>query len=104
MNELQLLVKRLRKPSVIASLFSQIIALLMIFQVDVDMNMLTGAMTTITSILIILGIVSNPDAKTRGYNDDYAICSKCGKRTQHISINGQEICTKCGTVSDNTII
>lgn len=99
MNQLQLILARIRKPSVFASLTSQIVTLLMIFKIDVDLTMVTGIVTSITSILVILGIISNPDARNRGYKDDFALCSGCNKNTQHITIGEDSICTKCGAVS-----
>lgn len=96
MNEWQLILKRLRKPSVFTSLISQILSIVLIFDPSLDMNMATGVLTAVTSSLVLLGILSNPDAKKKGYGDDMAICPDCGKKTQHITIGNKSICTKCG--------
>ncbi len=100
MNQFQLILKRLRKPSVFTSLVSQILSIVLIFDPNLDINMATGLLTTVTSTLVLLGILSNPDAKKKGYGDDMAVCPTCGKKTQHITIGDKSICTKCGGTTD----
>lgn len=89
---------RLKKPSVILSITSHIITILLLLHVNVDTDAVTGIVTAITSILVILGIISNPSTKNKGYGDDILKCSKCDKKTIHHLINGNLVCSKCGNV------
>lgn len=102
MVQLKLILKRLRKPSVIASLTSQIMALLILFEVSVDATLITSTITIITSILVLLGIFSNPDSQHKGYKDDISICSECNQVTQHVKVGDKMVCANCGGVSDET--
>lgn len=101
MIQLRLIVKRLRKPSVIASLTSQIITMLVLLGIQINTTLVTSIISTLTSIFIILGIFSNPDAKKRGYGDDISLCSKCNNMTQHVMVAGQMICSGCGCSSND---
>lgn len=102
MVQLRLILKRIRKPSVIASLTSQIIALLVLFEVQIDTAFISNFVTVITSIMIILGIFSNPDSQQKGYGDDIRTCSKCKQLTQHVKIGDNMICVNCGGTSNET--
>lgn len=100
MVQLRLILKRLRKPSVIASLTSQIITLLILFNVTIDTTLITSIITSITSILVILGVFSNPDTQKKGYRDDVSPCCKCNTNTQHVKIGDDMICVICGCSSN----
>lgn len=103
MVQLQLILKRLRKPSVIASLTSQIMALLILFEVSVDTNMITSVITILTSIMVMLGIFSNPDAQNKGFKDDISICSQCNEMTQHVKVGENMVCSNCGSISNEEV-
>lgn len=94
--QLQLIKFRLKKPSILLSLISQIVTLLYIFKIDIDTELITSVITCITSILIILGIISNPDSKQKSYVDDFAVCCNCNKVTQHVAIGDAMFCKNCG--------
>lgn len=100
MVQLQLVLKRLKKPSVIASLTSQVMTLLLLFNIEIDTTLITSVISSVMSIFVILGIFSNPDAKKRGYRDDISQCTKCGKMTQHVPIGSKMICAVCGCSSN----
>ncbi len=100
MNQVQLILKRLRKPSVIASLTSQALTLCILLGINVDATLVTSVITTFTSIFVILGIFSNPDAQKKGYGDDIIPCKNCGKLSQHVKAGDNMICTNCGSVSE----
>ncbi len=102
MVQLKLILNRLRKPSVIASLTSQIMALLILFEVSVDTTLITSAITSITSIMVLLGIFSNPDSQNKGFRDDISKCSKCKQMTQHVKIGENMVCVNCGGISNET--
>lgn len=104
MVQLRLILKRLKKPSVITSLTSQIVALLILFEVNIDTTFITNVITAITSIMVILGIFSNPDSQKKGFKDDISVCSKCKQLTQHVKINDEMVCVNCGGVSTEKII
>lgn len=96
MTQLLLIIQRLKKPSVLISIFSQIITLLILFGIDIDKGIAITAVTSICSILTLLGILSDPDSQHKGYSDDILVCSHCHKPSQHILINGKYICKECG--------
>ncbi|MFI3208769.1 MAG: hypothetical protein R3Y40_06490 [Eubacteriales bacterium] len=101
MTQLRLIVKRLRKPSVIASLTSQIITMLVLLGIEINTTLVTSVISCLTSIFIILGIFSNPDAKRRGYRDDISPCTKCNGMTQHVMVADEMVCTICGCSSND---
>ncbi len=96
MNQLKIVLQRLKNPAVITSLVSEFIAILMLLNIDVDANMIAGIIATITSMLVMLGILSNPDTETKGFGDDIAVCSGCGEETQHVLVGGELVCQNCG--------
>lgn len=93
----QNLKSRIRKPSTIISLVSQVVALLLLVGYDLDKNIIVSVATVLCSILVTLGILSNPDTENKGYGDDIRPCSKEGKNTCHVKVNGQMVCAVCGT-------
>lgn len=101
MVQLQLILKRLRKPSVIASLTSQILTLFILFGVNVDATLITSIVATFTSIFVMLGIFSNPDAQKKGYRDDIMTCTNCNQISQHVKAGDNMVCTNCGATSTN---
>lgn len=52
----------------------------------------------IGSMLVSLGILSNPDSSKRLYGDDYLPCADTGKLEPHIQIDGKMVCKTCGAV------
>ncbi len=105
MTQLQLIATRLKNPSVLISIASQIVTILVLFNIHVDYNMITGVIAAISSIFVALGIISNPDTKAKGYGDDIALCPHCNKETQHVMVGGAMICSECGgspSAADNT--
>lgn len=96
MTQLKIILTRLRNPAVITSLVSEGIAILLLLNVDIDVNMVAGVLATLTSMLVVLGVLSNPDTKKKGYGDDIAICSGCGEETQHVLVGGELVCKDCG--------
>lgn len=99
-QQLKQFLKRLRKPSVIMSVVSQIITALLLLGFDVDKSLVMAIATIGCSILVTLGILSNPDSTKKGYTDNMLTCSNSGKKEKHIMINGQMVCTECGAVYD----
>lgn len=101
MEQLKLILKRLKRPGVIISITSQIITVLLLLNVNVNIDVVTGIVTAICSILVLLGILSDPDSEQMGYGDIFALCSGCGKKTHHVFINGQLVCKECGCINCN---
>lgn len=96
MKQLELVLNRLKNPSVILSIVSEIVTILVLLNVSVNANLITGIVTSVCSILVLLGILSNPTTKNKGYGDDIIECENCNKCTQHTLINGKMICSECG--------
>ena len=72
MIDLKTILKRLKNPSVLISIASEIVVIFMLFNVGIDVNVVSGTLTAISSILVLLGILSNPDTVNKGYGEDTA--------------------------------
>jgi|GEM_PF-904118 len=97
MAQLEVILNRLKNPSVLLSILSQLVTLLLLFGVQLDEELVTGVATTVCSILVTLGILSNPDSGA-GYRDRMLKCEEDGRETPHVRVNGQWVCTSCGKV------
>jgi len=95
---LELILKRLRKPSVILSIVSQVSTLILLFGFNINENLIMSAAAIICSILVSLGILSNPDSKNKTYGDDMLVCAHSGKLEQHVMVDGKMVCKSCGAV------
>ncbi|MEG2000204.1 MAG: phage holin [Evtepia sp.] len=96
MTQIKTILERLKNPSVLMSILAQITSLLILFQIHVDMNLVNGVMTAVSSILILLGILSDPNTQKKGYGDDIMTCADCGETGVHYKINGKMTCKNCG--------
>lgn len=101
MEQIKIILQRLKNPSVIMSIVSQIITILVLLNVNVDKQAVTGVVTAICTILVLLGILSNPDTNTKGYGDDMIQCDHCNKLTKHVLVNGKMVCSECGNENSN---
>jgi uncharacterized membrane protein len=89
---------RLRKPSTLLSITSQIVSILLLLGVHLDQTAIMGVAAGVCSLLATLGILSNPDTENKGFGDDILHCSKDGRLEKHVTVNGQQVCQNCGTV------
>lgn len=96
MKQLRIIQARLKKPSVIISLISQIGGIILLISHNGDINLITKVIIAISSILVTLGIVSNPDSHNAFYGDDICICTECHKPCAHVEVNGTLVCCECG--------
>ena len=55
--------KRLKNPATVMSIASAILMILVNFGIEVDSEAITGTVNSICSILIVVGIMNNPDTK-----------------------------------------
>ena len=83
-KQLKVMLSRLKNPSVVLSIASQIIAILMLLNVHVDEGIVTG-------------IMSNPESTKKGYGDDIYKCPNCNCDCEYVEVNGKLVCKKCGT-------
>ncbi|MEG1441607.1 MAG: phage holin [Oscillospiraceae bacterium] len=97
MPQLKIILNRLKKPSVLLSIASQIVAILLLFNVNIDMNIVTGVITAITSIFVLLGIISDPTTQNKGYGDVFLKCEHCNKDAIYTVVDGRLVCSQCGT-------
>ncbi|MDR1705155.1 MAG: hypothetical protein LBS19_10810 [Clostridiales bacterium] len=97
-QQLMLFVTRLKKPSTLISLISQVVSILLLLGVHVDQNAIMSVAAAGCSVLVTMGVLSNPDTKKKGYGDDLLTCSKEGKLCKHVMVNGQMVCEDCGAV------
>ena len=98
MTQFKVILERLKNPSVILSIVSQIAGIAVMINPNVKADVITGVAMSICSILVLLGILSNPNTKNKGFGDDILMCSKCGKPSVHIEVAGQMVCQECGAV------
>ena len=96
MQQLKIILSRLKNPSVVLSIVSQIITIITIFKIDVNENIVLKVTISICSIFVLLGIMSNPSTKNFGYGDDILNCQNCNEDTMHTIIDNDFVCTKCG--------
>ncbi len=96
MNQLKIYLNRLRKPATLASVGSQLFGMLMRANLDVDYAHILHIFTALTAIITILGVLSNPDTKNKGYGEDFAYCEHCQKKTPHLGVGGKSLCQYCG--------
>ncbi len=96
-KQLKVMLSRLKNPSVVLSIASQIIAILMLLNVHVDEGIVTGIVAAVCSILVLLGIMSNPESTKKGYGDDIYKCPNCNCDCEYVEVNGKLVCKKCGT-------
>lgn len=92
------ILERLKHPSVVLSIVSQVVAILLLLNVNVDQTIVTGVVTAICSILVFMGIMSNPTTKNKWYGDDTLYCENCQKDSPHIPVGNSMVCTTCGAV------
>lgn len=98
MEQIKLFAKRLKNPTVVLSILSQVFMIFSLLNVSVDENMITGVITASLSILVTLGIMSNPDTATKTYGDDFMYCETCNKRTHHVVVGDKILCEECNQV------
>ncbi|MFI3227180.1 MAG: hypothetical protein R3Y09_07170 [Clostridia bacterium] len=97
MVQLQTYLKRLKNPTVVLSIVSEIILVLTMLNINVDEQAVNVVVTGILTILVTLGIMSNPDTVNHTYSDDISYCESCEKDTVHAKIANEMICTNCQT-------
>lgn len=95
-TQLKIILQRLKNPSVLISIASQIITILVLLKVNVDVNLVSGIIAAICSILVLLGILSDPNTTNKGFNDIILPCENCGKNSRHVTINNDILCSMCG--------
>lgn len=97
MLQIKTYLKRLRNPTVVLSIVSQVVILLSVLDIDVDTETLNGLIAGVLSILVTLGIMSNPDSTKKTYGDDIIYCETCKKETIHAKVAGEMVCLDCET-------
>lgn len=95
-KQFKVILERLRKPSVILSIVSQIIAILALLKINVDNALVMAIATGVCSILTTAGIMSNPSTEKKGFGDDIYYCEHCDKNSVHTKVDGKLVCSDCG--------
>ena len=102
MSQLKTILRRLKNPSVVTSVVAQILTILMLVNVEVDHTLITTLVTAVCGTLSLMGIMSNPDTKNKGYIDDIQMCEHCNEKTSHVKVGNNLICEKCGKINPIT--
>ena len=97
MKQIRTMLERLKNPTVVMSIVSQIAAILVLLNVTVDVDLLTNITVSVCSIFVLLGIMSNQTTKRLDFCDDICKCPCCGKKQLCAHVAGEMICTVCGT-------
>ena len=97
MKQMKIMLGRLKKPSVVLSVVSQILSLLLIFGVKIDENLVMQIAVILCSIFVTLGVMQNPDTQKKGYGDDILKCSRTGEMEPHVMVDNRMVCVNCGT-------
>ena len=96
------LAKKMAKPKILTSVVAELTSMSMLFNVHVDIGIVEMAVAALCGILVLLGIITDPNAEKKGYADDIRRCSHCQKNTSHVRVNGNMLCRTCGGVYDET--
>lgn len=94
------MLQKLKNPTVLISVLSQIGAILILMGVDLNENMVMSLIGMVVSILATLGIVSKSDTKPPELESACLTCTNTGTQELHVKINGQMTCVKCGAICD----
>ncbi|MDR1754399.1 MAG: hypothetical protein LBR74_05770 [Eubacterium sp.] len=96
--QLKSFICRLRKPSTIISIISQVLSILLLLGIRVDQSLIMSIAAAGCSILVAFGILSNPDTVKKGFGDDIYPCSSTGDLEKHLMVNDQMVCQVCGSI------
>ncbi len=95
------ILERLKNPTILLSVVSQIVAMLILVGVKIDEQMALTLAGMGVSILGSLGILSKKGIAGYAAKTENLTCSNSGEVEPHVLINGQMVCTKCGAVYTN---
>lgn len=95
MLQIKTFLARLKNPTVILSIVSEIILVLATLNINVDEQSINVVVTGVLAILVTLGIMSNPDTANKTYSDDILFCEQCNKDTVHAKIANDMVCLDC---------
>ena len=96
------ILEKIKKPTILLAVVSEVVTILMLFDLKVDQNLVMTAVTSLSSILIMVGIMSDPYKKNDNNEHVLAYCPHCDKTTWHIMVDGKEICRECAYEFQNT--
>lgn len=98
MEQLKVMLKRLKNPSVIISIVSQIATILTLLNVSINIDAMTQVIVAVCSVLVLLGIMSDPKTENKGYGDDLEMCNNCNKLSPHVKVGENMVCSECGNI------
>ena len=96
MKTVKLILTRLKKPHVLLGVLSQMIIILKVFDVKINTESLSVIVTAICSILVLMGIIADPDNSNYGLCNEIQKCENCGQTTCHLKVDDTLICKNCG--------
>jgi len=96
MQTLKMILGRLKNPVVVLSIASQLISLFVLMGYHVNESLILSLLAIVCSILIALGIMTNP--APRGEGGDSLLCSTCEEKTLHIQAGKSRFCSNCGKI------
>ncbi len=95
-NQLMITLSRLKNPSVVIGIVSQIIAMLTLLHVSTNISFVMAITVGVCSILVTIGIMSNPTTENVGFGDDILYCSNCKTEKEHVLVGDKFYCKQCG--------
>ena len=97
-TKLSQILSRLKNPTVVLSIASHLISFLILMGYKVNEGVVMAGVTIICSILVTLGILSNPDYNT----DNRLFCTACKEKTHHVEVADRKVCNICGKAQPPT--
>lgn len=91
------ILERLKNPKTLMSIIAQVLALLVLFGINVNQSLVLTAGAAFCAILGTIGIISYPEKNNEPW-DAMLLCSRCDSVEPHVRVNGQLVCKKCGAV------
>ena len=85
-------ISRLKNPTIVLSVASHLISFVILMGYKVNEGVVMAGLAIICSVLVTLGIMSNPDYNT----DNRLFCVRCREKTYHVEVAGRKLCTICG--------
>ncbi len=71
---------------------------MMLLGISLDTNLIMGIVAGLSSVMVTMGVLSNPDSVNKGYGDDILKCSREGVMEKHVMVAGKMVCQACGAV------
>ena len=101
MVQFRLILQRLRKPTIMMSVASQILTILILCGIKIDEAAIMTIATALCALLSTIGILSSADIKKKNKAGDVPDENKV---QQNVLTSGSIVCKNCGTVNEFNVM